>query len=97
MFTYVDAAILDCVRSIPLSHEMVLTLLRRLEIDDSYSCSLSNKPTTSEIGWLWHSTKKSGDWKDLVEVMLTEPGLGYSVMGVLPAGEKRSGVCLGYM
>lgn len=44
--------------------------------------------TTSDIADAWLSANKTRDWTILVEALLTEPGLGCAVSGVLPLSKK---------
>lgn len=73
------------IKLVTISSETARSLIQKLHLDD---CNLNiENVTTQEIAKHWLATDKTKDWRVLVEALLTEPGCGCSVSGVLPLSE----------
>jgi len=77
------------IESVPVSPDAKERLIQKLLLD-SHRQSLDNlnQVTTSNVADAWLSVNKTRDWEVLVEALLTEPGLGHAVSGVLPLSKN---------
>jgi len=73
------------IKSVPVSPDTKERLIQKLQLDGHrHSLDNLNQVTTSNVADTWLSANKTRDWEVLVEALLTEPGLGHAVSGVLP-------------
>jgi len=77
------------IKSVPVSPNAKEKLIQKLQLDGHrHSLNNQNQVTTSDVADAWLSANKTRDWTILVEALLTEPGLGHAVSGVLPLSKN---------
>ena len=73
------------IKPLPITHDAKERLIQRLNIEGyRHLIDNLNQVTTSDVADAWLSANVTRDWTVLVEALLTEPGLGCAVSGVLP-------------
>ena len=70
------------IKSVPVLPEAKERLINKLKL--GHLLDNLNKVSTSDIADAWLSASNTRDWTILVEALLTEPGLGCAVSGILP-------------
>lgn len=82
-------AVAKKIKSVPVSPDAKDRLIQKLQLDrHRQSLDNLNQVTTSNVADTWLSSNKTRDWTILVEALLTEPGLGRAVSGVLPLSKN---------
>ena len=82
-------AVANRIKSVPVSSDAKERLIRKLQlVGRRHMLDNLNQVTTSDVANAWLAANKSGDWAILVEALLTEPGLGHAVSGVLPLSKN---------
>ena len=77
------------IKSVLVSPDAKERLIQKLQLDGHrHSLDNLNQVTTSDVADTWLSANKKRDWEILVEALLTEPGLGLAVSGVLPLSKN---------
>ena len=77
------------IKPVPVSPDAKERLIQKLQLDSHrHSLDNLNQVTTSDVTDTWLSANKTRDWEVLVEALLTEPGLGLAVSGVLPLSKN---------
>ena len=65
-------------------------MIQKLQLfDRRHSLDNLNQVTTSDVADTWLSANETRDWTVLVEALLTEPGLGLAVSGVLALSKNK--------
>jgi len=77
------------IKPVLVSPDAKERLIQKLQLDSHrHSLDHLNQVTTSDVAETWLSANKTRDWEILVEALLTEPGLGLAVSGVLPLSKN---------
>jgi len=77
------------IKPVPVSPDAKERLIQKLQLDGHrHSLDNLNQVTTSDVAETWLSANKTRDWTILVKALLTEPGLGHAVSGVLPLSKN---------
>ena len=78
------------IKSVLVSPDAKERLIQKLQLDGHrHSLDNLNQVTTSDVADTWLSANKKRDWEILVEALLTEPGLGLAVSGVLALSKNK--------
>ena len=82
-------AVANKIKPVPVSPDAKERLIQELQLGDRrVLLNNLNQVTTSDVANAWLAANKSGDWEILAEALLTEPGLGHAVSGVLPLSKN---------
>ena len=82
-------AVANKIKSVPVSPGAKERLIQKLQLGGRrVLLDNLNQVTTSDVANAWLAANKSRDWTILVEALLTEPGLGHAVSGVLPLSKN---------
>ena len=77
------------IKSVPVSPDAKERLIQKLQlVGRRHMLDNLNQVTTSDVANAWLAATTSKDWAILVEALLTEPGLGHAVSGVLPLSKN---------
>ena len=94
MFNSTSSAIFEAediateIKSVPVTQKAKESLIWRLNLEGHQHLLNLKQVTTAEIADAWLCANRTRDWTILVEALLTEPGLGHAVSGVLPLSKK---------